>query len=81
MHCLSGGGCAAYMTRPQVCRDFECLWKGDRGLSPQLRPDKVGTLLMEDADSEDYLAVCDPARPLAWRTPLVFNHLVSVAKT
>ena len=80
-HCQAGGGCAAYMTRPQVCRDFECLWKGDRGLSPLLRPDKVGTLLMEDADSDDYLAVCDPARPLAWRAPLVFNHLVSIAKT
>ena len=78
--CVAGGGCTAYAIRPKVCRDFECLWKGDRGLTPQLRPDKVGTLLMEDADSEEYLAVCDPARPLAWRTPLVFNHLVAMAK-
>lgn len=79
-HCSAGQGCGIYATRPEVCRAFECLWKGDRGLSPMLRPDKVGTLLMEDADSEDYLAVCDPARPLAWRTPLVFNHLVAMAK-
>ena len=80
-HCQPGIGCGAYAVRPATCRDFACLWKGDRGLSPLLRPDKVGTLLMEDADSEDYLAVCDPERPLAWRTPLVFNHLVSIAKT
>jgi hypothetical protein len=79
--CVAGGGCTNYAARPPVCREFECLWKGDRGLSPMLRPDKVGTLLMEDADSEDYLAVCDPAKPLAWRTPMVFNHLVAVAKT
>lgn len=80
-HCVAGGGCTTYETRPAVCRDFECLWKGDRGLSPVLRPDKIGTLFMEDADSEDYLAVCDPAKPLAWRTPLVFKHLVWVAQS
>ena len=79
--CIPGGGCEVYATRPATCRDFTCLWKGDRGLSAMLRPDRVGTILMEDADSEDYLAVCDPAKPLAWRTPLVFNHLVSIAKS
>ena len=79
--CDPGGGCRAYATRPGTCRDFECLWKGDRGLTHRLRPDRVGTILMEDADSQDYLAVCDPDKPLAWRTPLVFNHLVAVAKT
>ena len=79
--CLDGHGCSTYPTRPDVCREFECLWKGDRGLTPLLRPDRVGTLLMEDSESEDYLAVCDPAAPLAWRKPLVFNHLMSIAKT
>lgn len=79
--CTPGGGCTTYATRPQTCRDFACLWKGDRGLTPRLRPDLVGTLLMEDADSDDYLAVCDPEKPFAWRTPLVFNHLVQVAKS
>lgn len=79
--CVPGFGCAAYDARPDVCRDFECLWKGDRALSPVLRPDRTGTLMMEDADTEDYLAVCDPGRPMAWRTPLVFNHLVSIAKS
>ena len=63
--CVPGGGCKTYETRPAVCRDFHCLWKSDRGLTPMLRPDKVGALLMEDADSEEYLAVCDPAKPLA----------------
>jgi hypothetical protein len=79
--CVPGGGCKAYETRPDTCRDFACLWKGDRGLTPMLRPDRVGTILMEDAYSQDYLAVCDPAKPFAWRTPLVFNHLVLIAKS
>ncbi len=79
-HCQKAGGCGVYETRPDVCRDYECLWKGDRGLSPQLRPDRVGVILMEDPDSDEYRAVCDPAKPMAWRTPLVFQHLVSMAK-
>lgn len=79
--CLDGLGCSTYETRPDVCRDFECLWKSDRGLTAPYRPDRLGALFMEDVDSEEYLAVCDPAAPLAWRKPLVFNHLVSVAKT
>ncbi len=79
-HCAAGGGCAIYATRPQVCRDYHCIWKEDRGLSPQLRPDKVGALLMEDPDTEEYQAVCDPAKPFSWRNPLVFKHLVAEAK-
>ena len=50
-------------------------------MSAQLRPDRVGAILMEDPDSDEYRAVCDPAKPLAWRTPLVFQHLVAMAKS
>ena len=81
-HCLNAGsgGCGIYAGRPQVCRDYECLWKGDRDMSPRLRPDRTGTILMEDPDSDEYRAVCDPEKPFAWLTPLVFKHLVAMAK-
>ena len=79
-HCLGADGCGIYTTRPQVCRDYYCQWKEDRGLSAQMRPDRVGTLLMDDPDSDEYHAVCDPEKPFAWRTPLIFKHLVSEAK-
>lgn len=79
--CISGGGCRVYMDRPDVCRDYECLWKGDRNLGQQMRPDRIGTILMEDPDTDEYQAVCDPKRPLAWRAPLVFAHLVAMAKS
>ncbi|WP_348273262.1 hypothetical protein [Methylocapsa sp. D3K7] len=69
------------MTRPQVCRDYECAWKGERSLGPRLRPDRTGTILMEDPDSDEYRAVCDPEKPFAWLTPLVFKHLVAMAKS
>jgi hypothetical protein len=79
--CVNGGGCQVYTTRPKVCREYECLWKGDRSMGQQLRPDRIATILMEDPDSDEYQAVCDPKRPLAWRAPLVFSHLVAMAKT
>jgi uncharacterized protein len=80
-HCsTSGGGCSVYATRAQICRDFTCDWKEDRGLSPQFRPDRVGVLLMQDPDSDEYQAVCDPEKPFSWRNPLIFRHLVALAK-
>ncbi len=81
VNCRTGGGCAIYAARPQVCRDFECEWLTHRDLARQLRPDLVGTILMEDADSDEYRAVCAPEKPMAWRHPRVFAHLVSVAKS
>jgi hypothetical protein len=80
-NCRIGGGCAIYAARPQVCRDFECEWLTLRHLPRQLRPDLVGTILMEDADSDEYRAVCAPEKPMAWRNPRVFAHLVAVAKS
>jgi len=80
-NCRLGAGCAIYNDRPQVCRDFECEWLTCRELSPRLRPDFVGTILMEDADSDEYRAVSPPEKPMAWRNPLVFAHLVSKAKS
>ena len=79
-HCDPGRGCAIYADRPEVCREYECLWLTERDLSITLKPDKIGALLMEDPDSDEYQAVCDPARPMAWRHPLMFKHLVAKAK-
>ena len=73
--------CVIYPERPQVCRDFECEWLTSRKLAQHLRPDRIGALFMQDYEVYEYRAVCAPERPLAWRNPLVFAHLVSVAKT
>jgi hypothetical protein len=74
-------GCRIYADRPQVCRDFECEWLMSRQLPANFRPDRIGALFMEDYEFDEYRAVCAPARPLAWREPRVFAHLVAVAKT
>jgi len=80
-NCIRTGGCTIYATRPQVCRDFECNWLVERKLPATMRPDRIGTILMEDDDTGEYRAVCAPERPLAWRNPRVFAHLVTVAKS
>jgi len=79
--CHLAGGCAIYPNRPQVCRDFECEWLTRRDLPRGLRPDLAGVILMEDADSEEYRAVCAPEKPMAWRRPQIFAHLVATAKS
>ncbi len=79
-NCHITGGCKIYADRPEVCRDYECLWLTERSLPVTLKPDRIGTIFMEDPDSDDYQAVCDPKRPQAWRNPLVFRHLLMKAK-
>ena len=81
VNCRLSCGCAIYQNRPQVCRDFECEWLTRRDLSRRLRPDLVGVILMEDADSDEYRAVCSPEKPMAWRRPPIFAHLVATAKS
>ena len=68
-NCMVSGGCAIYARRPQVCRDFECLWLVERELPANMRPDRIGALFMEDDETDEYRVVCAPERPLAWRNP------------
>jgi len=79
-NCAAGAGCQIYATRPQVCRDFECEWLTERSIPATLKPDRVGTLFLICPDTDQYQAVTDPTRPNAWRHPLVFKHLVAMAK-
>lgn len=79
-HCARTAGCGIYEDRPDVCRDYHCRWKEERDLGPKFRPDLVGALLMDDPDSDEYHAVSDPEKPISWRNPLLFRHLVAQAK-
>ncbi|MBN9081738.1 MAG: hypothetical protein BGP04_10645 [Rhizobiales bacterium 62-17] len=79
-NCVLGVGCKIYAKRPEVCQDFECDWKMERSIGANLRPDKVGTILMDDDESGEYQAVVDPSTPFAWRNPQMFKFLVMKAK-
>ncbi|HUO89651.1 MAG TPA: hypothetical protein VMU08_10785 [Rhizomicrobium sp.] len=41
------GGCTIYDTRPDVCRDFFCLWRKAPTLDDWWRPDRCGVIIRE----------------------------------
>jgi len=51
MHC-TGKGCGVYDTRPQVCRDWDCVWRRIDSMPPQTRPDRLGVLFTIDRQAE-----------------------------
>ena len=82
------GGCAAIAGWAAAARSIHAGrrsaattgdWPTRRDLPAPLRPDRIGAILMEDADSDEYWAVCAPEKPMAWRHPRLFAHLVAVA--
>jgi hypothetical protein len=44
-HCIAGGGCAIYATRPGVCRTYFCGWRRLIDLDESWRPDLSGVLI------------------------------------
>ena len=49
-HCTPGDGCGLHIDRPQVCRNFECLWLGGM-FDEDMRPDRIGVLFMATTDN------------------------------
>jgi uncharacterized protein len=66
-HCVKPG-CGIYASRPQLCKDFRCLWLDDERLGPEWRPDVSGLILVWQPPGSLFV-VCDPDRPDAWREP------------
>ena len=48
-HCEIGVGCKIYESRPQVCRDFSCLWKKGM-IEEHLKPNKVGFYIVPERE-------------------------------
>jgi hypothetical protein len=44
-HCIEGGGCGIYDTRPTCCREWFCGWRVLGHLNDDWRPDKSGVLI------------------------------------
>ena len=51
---LDGKGCGIYESRPQSCREFECIWlqsqKRDEPWPKRMRPDKCGIMFVPTTD-------------------------------
>ncbi len=69
-HCTIGVGCKVYASRPQSCRDFECVWlqtqQGKNPLAPELRPDKSRVVISTTNGGEDIVLNVGADRPDAW---------------
>lgn len=60
------GGCGRYETRPQSCREFECLWR--KGLGTRyLRPDKSDVMYCTTSNGSALVGFVTPGRPGAWK--------------
>lgn len=78
-HCVDQEGCRIYADRPQLCRDFLCLWRTDARLGDHWAPASSGMMVYMQGPQVTVLV--DPARPDAWREPANLLDLQDWATT
>lgn len=59
---LTPEGCGIYETRPQVCRDFSCLWASG-SFNWKGRPDRSGVMAHAQKTAKGVVGVLDELRP------------------
>ena len=64
---IPGVGCSIYDIRPKCCH-FECVWKQDKYLTDEFRPDKCGVMFEISSDPNIITGLIDPNRPDAWKS-------------
>jgi hypothetical protein len=69
-----GKSCGIYATRPIVCREFLCLWRGSDTLLPaNLKPARVGFVIALSSDFRTFPLLFtvhpDPEHPDSWKAP------------
>lgn len=78
-HCLEGQGCAVYAARPQLCRDFLCLWMTDPGVPEAWQPLRSKMLVYQQGPQLTVLV--DPDHPDIWKREPYFSDLNNWAET
>ncbi|MEI2296719.1 hypothetical protein [Ensifer sp. MJa1] len=64
-HCTEGRGCQIYAERPQLCRDFLCLWRTDETLDDAFDPARSHMMIYRQGPQVTVLV--DPDFPDSWR--------------
>jgi hypothetical protein len=75
-HC-NQTGCRIYETRPDLCRDFLCLWM-TRQVADHWQPQRSHMLVY--AQGAQLTVLVDPDHPSAWRAQPYFSDLQDWAK-
>ena len=66
-HCAVGRGCKIYDERPDLCREFVCLWIQDAGLPEDWKPEKSKMVATVSSQTGFVHVRCDPSSPNVWR--------------
>jgi Fe-S-cluster containining protein len=78
-HCAKrpAQGCAIYETRPQECREFECLWLKSAlaGEKPSilLKPINLGAVLYQTLDGKELILELNPG--VDWRKGVLSQYI------
>lgn len=64
-NCIEGQGCRIYDFRPQLCRDFLCLWMTDERLGPEWDPARSHVMIYRQGPQITVLV--DPDFPDIWK--------------
>lgn len=51
------GRCSIYKKRPQVCKEYECAWLGQKHAHEDLRPDRCGVIFTKMPDDVIFVSV------------------------
>jgi hypothetical protein len=79
-HCNIGVGCNIYDARPNICRDFQCLWllsqeqdNPNEKMPLDMRPDKSKVVFSATTRPDIMSATTLPDAPFAWKQGNVFK--------
>jgi len=78
-HCVQGQGCGIHETRPQVCRNFHCMWLMDASFGPEWQPERCHMVLWLDLDGRRLNANVDEDHPGAWLQEPYHSQLKALA--
>ena len=79
-HCSPGKGCAIHMTRPEFCRDFQCMWILDAKLGDEWRPDRAKFAMSYHAEKSMLAVTVDSGAPHAWKREPYYAKLKAWAR-
>ncbi|OCP04477.1 MULTISPECIES: hypothetical protein [unclassified Ensifer] len=77
-HCTQGQGCRIYDARPQLCRDFLCLWRTDAALDDAWEPARARMMIYRQGPQITVLV--DPDVPEIWRQAPYLSTLQGFAR-
>jgi hypothetical protein len=78
--CTKTKGCSTYETRPQICRDFACMWLQEEWIPEALKPNRCHVVFSGARDGKGIVAHVDKLYPDAYKSPAVSMFIKQLAK-